>query len=89
MINTSILFFSQGEFVITNFYIFVFTLNGNDIFLYLNLQSTKVYSKVKDKCDLNVTPLSFIVKCNYASKIKSTLRMQPSDWLKQVMLDEN
>ena len=42
-----------------------------------------------DKCDLNVTPLSFIVKCNYASKIKSTLRMQPSDWLKQVMLDEN
>ena len=34
-----------------------------------------------DKCDLNVTPLSFIVKCDYASKIKSTLRIQPSDWL--------
>ena len=81
MINTSILLLSQGEFVITNFYIFVFTLNGNDIFLYIHLQSTEMYSKVKDMCDLNVTPLSFLVKSDYASKIKSTLRMLPSDWL--------
>ena len=36
-----------------------------------------------------MTLLSFIVKCDYASKIKTTLRMQPSDWLQHIMFDEN
>ena len=38
-----------------------------------------------DKRDLNVTPLSFIVKCDYASNIKWTLRMQSSDWPSYLM----
>ena len=36
-----------------------------------------------------MTSLSFIVKCEYASKVKSILGMQPSDWLEHVIPNEN
>ena len=39
-----------------------------------------------DKCDLKLTLLSFIIKCENASKVKTTLGMLHSDWLKHVIL---